>query len=449
MNKNFCGLGIPEILLPGPGIDLAKWPVVACDQYTSQPEYWEKVSALVGDSPSTLRLIYPEVYLGKEDGSKRIKDIHLRMREYLEENILVSQGAGFVLVDRRTSRVPSRKGLIVALDLECYDYHPGSQTLIRATEGTVLERIPPRVKIREEAAVESPHILVLIDDPERTVIEPVARQASRLKKLYSVDLMMNGGHIEGYQIADAQIIAGIFKSLQALAAAEEFNQKYGLSDQAPLLYAVGDGNHSLATAKAVWEKIKQSNPGIDPDRHPARYALVEMVNIHDPGIKFEPIHRVLFGATPEQLFPAMQEYYRKRGADFRCRPSAVKYLALNLQEKRKENQASHRIGYITGKGGGVIEIGNPAHHLEVGTLQAFLDDYTSKNSAARIDYIHGEDVVIELGSMPGNIGFYLPAMEKSDLFKTVIVDGVLPRKTFSMGEAEEKRFYMECRRIIL
>jgi hypothetical protein len=450
VSNDFASLGIhiPEILLPNKQVDLAKWSVVACDQYTSQPEYWEKVSALVGQSPSAFNLIYPEVYLGREDGTKRIKDIHLKMREYLQNNTLIPQGAGFIYIDRQTAHVPSRKGLIVALDLECYDYQKGSQTLIRATEGTVLDRIPPRVKIRTEAPIELPHIMVLIDDPQQLVIEPLAANLSKLTKMYQIDLMMNGGQIAGYQVNDQQLIDGIFKGLQALAAKEGYQQKYGVQSGEVLLYAVGDGNHSLATAKAVWEQMKQNGNVVALENHPARYALVELVNIHDPGIQFEPIHRVVFHVKSDEMFNAMKNFYQQLGSGFTYQNYHSHQEILEvLPNLRRQNQGAHIVEFITATDCGIIEVQKPLQNLEVGTLQSFLNDYTVNNSKIEVDYIHGDEVVTELGSKIGNIGFYLPPMEKSAFFKTVIVDGVLPRKTFSMGEAEEKRFYMECRKI--
>jgi uncharacterized protein (DUF1015 family) len=454
VTPDFSALGIqvPEVLLPAKQVDLAKWAVVACDQYTAEPEYWERVVALTGDAPSTLNLIYPEVFLGKEDGTVRIANIHRRMREYLQENILVSQGKGFVLVDRQTSHSSSRKGLMVALDLECYDYRKGSRTLIRATEGTVVERIPPRVKIRAEAPVELPHIMVLIDDPEQTVIEPLAANTDRMIQVYRTELMMNGGKVTGYQVNNQELITGILKGLQRLADREQYQQKYATSNSDVLLYAVGDGNHSLATAKAVWEQMKLRDNSLASTNHPARYALVELVNIHDPGLCFEPIHRVVFDVTNDELFQAMHDYYQKLGCEVSCKkyPSqrdSHHDLLIELSKLRRQNPDAHFIEFVTHAGCGIIKVQKPLQNLEVGTLQTFLDVYTASNQA-RVDYIHGDEVVTKLGLEPDNIGFYLPPIEKSSLFKTVTMDGALPRKTFSMGEAEEKRFYMECRKII-
>ncbi len=442
------GIGIPEVLLPAPNVDLKKWAVVACDQYTAQRDYWEQVSGLVGEAPSTLKIIYPEVFLGKEDPQTRIGNIHRTMREYLENNVLVSKGPGFIYVERQISVAKSRKGLMTALDLECYDYRKGSRTLVRATEGTVLERIPPRVRIREEAPIELPHIMVLIDDPEGEVIQSLASAKNEMELAYQTELMMNGGEIKGYQIRDSRLMNGIFQSLKKLADGERFKKRYGTADDNVLLYAVGDGNHSLATAKAVWEQLKRDNPAAALSNHPARFAMVELVNVYDPGLCFEPIHRVVFQVNTEDILNSMTEYYRGLGRDLVRRKFSSRELLLEaLPEMRLHFGGSHIIEYVTEEDNGIVEIKNPLQNLEVGSLQTFLDVYADSHREVEIDYIHGDEVVKRLGCEPGNIGFYLPAMDKRELFKTVITDGALPRKTFSMGEAEEKRFYMECRKI--
>ncbi|HEX3047481.1 MAG TPA: DUF1015 domain-containing protein, partial [Bacillota bacterium] len=433
MNVNFeaLGLKIPEILLPDPAVDLTKWAVVACDQYTSQPDYWEQAADLIGSASSTLNLIFPEVYLGKGNEGERIRRIQQKMRECLDTKVLKSQGAGFVLVRRQTGRGKGRQGLMVALDLECYDYHKGSQTLIRATEGTVLERIPPRVRIREGAPLELPHIMVLIDDPEKRVIEPIAARVEAggrgLTKAYDTELMMNSGRVTGYRVDDPDLNQGIFKGLQELADPAQFNQKYGVTGQPVLLFAMGDGNHSLATAKAVWEKLKQEYAGSSElMNHPARYALVELVNLHDPGLEFEPIHRVVFQVDLPRLWDEMKAYYNNQGAvmglEFTKDLNTAREKAVVQSRK-----GAHLIQFVTENGWGLLTVEKSPQILEVGSLQDFLDDYLKRNPQTGIDYIHGDEVVTELGRKPGNIGFYLPPMNKSDLFKTVIVNGVLPR----------------------
>lgn len=448
LNECFSKVGvkIPEVLLPQKGIDLFKWAVVACDQYTSEPDYWEQVAGIVGDSPSTLNLVFPEVYLGKDAETELIAGIHSQMKRYLEQEVVCSRGDGFIYLERQTSHTSCRRGLIMAIDLECYDYNYGSKTLIRATEGTVLERIPPRVKIREGAPLELPHIMLLIDDPECRVIEPLVHQTEKFELLYNTDLMMEGGHTKGYLVRDERVLEDICQSLANLADTNRFNAKYNVTNEPVLLFAVGDGNHSLATAKAVWEKTKQQSH-VDLDNHPARYALVEMVNIHDPGLQFEPIHRVLFKVSAPDLFEAMQAYFGK--TDFKLEKFAGREaMEAQLSKAQNRTENRHLIGFVNEEGYAMISITNPKSDLEVGSLQSFLDQWLKQHSDVEIDYIHGDDVVRKLGSKHGNIGFFLPVMAKSALFKTVIRDGVLPRKSFSMGEAEEKRFYLECRRII-
>ena len=444
MDKQDIGLKVPNILLPSGGVDLNKWAVVACDQYTSQPEYWKSVEESVGDAPSTLNAIFPEVYLEDSDGDSRIERINASMRRYLDEGILEDQGAGFVLLDRKTSHVSSRKGLVVALDLERYDYKVGSQSLIRATEGTIEDRLPPRVRIRENAQIELPHIMVLIDDPDRSVIEPLFEK--ELKTVYDFELMAGGGHLKGWRVDSEADVASVFEGLANLSKQEAFDAKYGVSGKGVLLFAMGDGNHSLATAKNIWEDLKANAE--DPAQvmdHPARFALVELMNVHDEGLAFEPIHRVVFDIDVEDLKRELARFFEDEG-------SSVSLESLESLEATQSRLAAlgesgeQLISFVTNSGYGIIRLANPQRNLEVGNLQAFIDAYLEGKSSI-VDYIHGDDVVVELGSKPNNIGFFLPVMGKSDLFKTVVLDGALPRKTFSMGEADEKRYYLEARRI--
>lgn len=441
MNFDKIGLQIPEILLPNKDIDLNKWSVVACDQYTSQADYWTQVKNTAGSAPSTLNVIFPEVYLEDSDGEQRIKNINTTMQQYLDNNILTPMpNKGFVLVDRKTSQAISRKGLVVAIDLEQYDFNKGSQTLIRATEGTIVDRLPPRIKVRQDAAIELPHIMVLIDDPERSVIEPLFDKHP--EPLYDVELMMNSGHIKGYAIDTAELIQQVTDALGNLAAPETFAEKYNTRDEEVLLYAMGDGNHSLATAKAIWEKIKDgaSDKQAVMD-NPARYALVELVNIHDEGLQFEPIHRVIFNVQPQQLLSELQKYFSD------CRIQRCDNEAdMKAQAEAAEGDNIHIIPFIDADGYGYIKVNNPQFTLELATLESFLNDYLEK-IGAKVDFIHGDDVVNELGAKQGNMGFFFPPISKHSLFKTIIFDGALPRKTFSMGEADEKRFYLEARRI--
>jgi hypothetical protein len=432
------GVGIPEVQLPKAGTDLTKWAAIACDQFTSQPEYWEKVEKIVGDAPSTFKLTLPEIFLEKPGETEHIQSIQATMRKYLDAGILQPR-EGLIYVER-TVGGKTRKGIVLCLDLEHYDYTKGSTSLVRATEGTIIERLPPRMKIRTGAPLELPHILVLIDDPERTVIESVQADKGKLEKLYDFELMLGSGHLTGYavdEVAEAQVVAG----LRGLAKPETFAAKYGIpADQPVLLFAMGDGNHSLATAKAFWEKLKPQ-VGLE---HPARFALVEIENVHDEALVFEPIHRVLF-SLQRDLFAALKGYY---GVNYTYSPVAsAEEMIKRVDNAKGPQQAIGLVGGGEGKTFGLIEIANPASNLPVGTLQAFLDPFIKDGGAARIDYVHGEDVTVDLGAQPGNAGFYVPGMDKSDLFKTVILDGALPRKTFSMGEAHEKRFYMEARKI--
>jgi len=433
-NFSDIGIRIPVVQLPQPGVDLAKWAVVACDQFTAEPEYWQQVAQQVGTAPSTLNLIFPEVYLGQPDAPQRIAAIGQTMRRYLQDGVLVPH-EGMVYVER-TVGGQTRHGLMLCLDLECYDYRAGSASLIRATEGTIEDRLPPRIKIREQAALELPHILVLIDDPTHTVIEPLAAAKAALEPLYDTELMQGGGQLAGFAVAQAaqQRVAD---ALRELARPANFAARYGVDEKCPvLLFAMGDGNHSLATAKAIWEKNK-TRFGMD---HPSRYALVEVENVHDDALQFEAIHRVAFGLKKD----LMAELKSAFGGALRYEsmPSAA------AMQARVDGYtgASHVIGVIGGGAPfGVIELAQPAFNLPVGTLQHFLDVFVKNGGAGTIDYVHGADVLVRLGQQPGNAGFYLAGMHKSELFRTVILEGALPRKTFSMGQAHEKRYYMEAR----
>ena len=435
-NYPSIGIQVPQVYLPRPGVDLTKWAVIACDQFTSQPEYWGKVEQTVGNAPSTLHLIFPEVYLDKAGADERIRHIQQTMQDYLEGGSLVPY-EGMVYVEREVGG-KTRRGLVLALDLEHYDYNKGSCSLIRATEGTIIERLPPRIRIRQGARLELPHILVLIDDPNRTVIEPVGKNKASLKKLYDFELMAGSGHLRGYLVDDTRVEAGVVRALEQLADPSTFSTKYSIAnDQPVLLFAMGDGNHSLATAKAIWERNK-AVVGMD---HPSRYALVEIENVHDEGLEFAPIHRVLFGLKGD-ILAAMQAHFQS-GYAFR----ACKNQDEMIARLAGTSNTPQTIGVVSPNGFGLVEISNPSSNLPVGTLQAYLDDFLNAGGAERIDYVHGEEVAVKLGQATDNMAFLLPGMPKSDLFKTVILDGALPRKTFSMGEAYEKRFYMECRLI--
>jgi len=431
------GVKIPDILLPKKAIDHKKWAVIACDQFTSEPEYWEQVKEIIGDSPSTYHMILPEVYLGTPEEKNRIETTHKVMGQYLESDIFRSLN-DFIYVRRRFGE-RTRRGLMVCLDLEHYDFNKGAQTLIRATEGTILDRLPPRIRIREKAPLECPHILVLFDDPADKVFGLLDEQIESFQKVYDFDLMLGSGHLSGYAVGDDQVREQVLQNLQTLINPQKFSDKFNLKpgEHQPLLFAMGDGNHSLATAKAIWEKIK---PTVGMD-HPARYALVEIENLHDPALDFEPIHRLIFDVKKD-IFDAMQAYW---GENLKINDSPSQETLIQIVDDAAEPW--HQIGMITPDGLKLIEVHHPEDNLPVGTLQKFLDSFLEDNGAGDIDYVHGTKVLFEKGMQSGNAGFYVPGMDKSELFKTVILDGALPRKTFSMGEAYEKRFYMECRRI--
>jgi hypothetical protein len=437
------GVRIPEILLPVAGTDYGKWAVVACDQYSSERDYWEQVRTAVGDEPSTLNLIFPEAYLEDEDETERIDRIQATMRDYLARGVLESRGAGFVLVERKTPfEKEPRKGLVIAVDLEKYMYGRDSKSPIRPTEGTIVERLPPRMRIRRGAPLELPHIMLLIDDPGRSVIEPIYARREGLPRLYDFELMMGSGRARGWRVADETSLGSIASALERLADPKAFESKYGSREV--LLFAVGDGNHSLATAKAIWEETKKERAR-DPllMTHPARWALVELVNIYDEGLPFHPIHRVLFGADEAGFLRAVGAYQKCRITRV---PSAREAFA---EVDGPDTSGAHRVAFVSPSGAGVIAFPEPAARLATGTIQPFLDGYLKSGNATGIDYIHGEESLVALATKKGNLCLYLPPIDKGGFFGTVVRDGVMPRKTFSMGEAPEKRFYVEARKIVL
>lgn len=399
-NLSMAVLRKADIMLPK-ACDLTKWSVVACDQYTSQPEYWEKAQEFVGNAPSTLNLVYPEAFLSQ--GDSRIEKINKTMQEYVESGVFETYENCLIYTERVLSGGRVRRGIVGAVDLDAYDFTKGSKTAIRATEGTVLERIPPRVKIRENAPLELPHVMLLIDDSEKTLIENVKKG----EKLYDFTLMADGGELRGYLVEDAD---------EFLSKVEEFSEKANDG----LVFAVGDGNHSLATAKTCWENLKKNLTNAEKENHPARFCLVEIENIHDEVLEFEPIHRVVFGIENEE------EFIAKLKGELGCATCGDGQEIVIVKGDKKEK----------------LVMNNTSSPLAVGTLQKYLDTLSYE-----VDYIHGEDVVESLSKKEGSVGFLLPKPEKSSLFETVIKDGALPRKTFSMGEANEKRFYMEAKKI--
>ena len=433
MNRYFpdIALHVPTLLLPKAGVALPTWAVVACDQHTSSPEYWSETARLVGESPSTLRLVLPEASLATGDRAASIAAINQRMAEYLAAGVLVEQPPGFMLVERDVGRDEPRRGLLVALDLEAFDYRPSARSLIRGTEGTDAERLPARAAVRRDAPLETPHVLVLIDDAERTVIDPLFDR--ELPTAYDFDLMQGGGRVRGWHIGDARVIANIANAIGTLRRGDP-----------PLLYAMGDGNHSFAAARLVWDEIKAA--GAPPD-HPARYALAELVNIHDHSLEFAPIHRLLDVGGQAPVAAALDALTRHfESARFVRRP-----IADSAQWQRMRAVAAtepgHHIAYCTASGQGILSIANPPLPLAVACLQAFLDGYLDSHPGAKLDYIHRDDALAALASRAGRVGFLLPSMRKRDLLPAVLRAGPAPRKTFSLGEAHEKRYYLECRRI--
>lgn len=411
-----------NILLPK-NADMTKWSVVACDQYTSEPEYWADVEKIVGENPSTLKLTLPEIYLEEENIQEKINNINKNMEELIENNFFNEYKDSMIYLQRTQKDGKIREGLMGIVDLEGYSYEVGSQTPIRATEKTVIERIPPRVKIRENATLELPHIMILIDDDKKDIIESLKIKVNETDVVYDFDLMKDGGHIKGY-LLNNETMNEIDKKLEDLADEDAFAKKYNVKDKGVLLFAMGDGNHSLATAKACYENLKKTMSEEEYLNNPARYALVELVNLHSDALEFEAINRVVFDTNPENLIKKLKEYYiiNKEGNG-----EKFEIITKDIDE----------IWYIE----------NPKSNISVGSIQIFLDEYLKEN-AGKIDYIHGEEVTKELTRKnDNNVGFIFDAMPKSELFKTVILDGSLPRKTFSMGHSYDKRYYLEARKI--
>ncbi len=417
-----------DILLPDEAIDLSLWPALACDQFTSRPEYWQKAEALSAGVPGTLHITLPEIYLERPDTPSRIAAIHETMRAY-RKTVLTRAVHGFVYVERAT---PSgvRQGLVGAVDLEAYSYAPGAAAPVRPSEHTVAERIPPRLAVRRGAQLETPHIMMLIDDAARTVVEPFAEKKEALCPLYDTELMLGGGQIAGWAVTHARDIAAIENAVAALGTQAAFDAKYpAAAGRPPLAIAVGDGNHSLATAKAYWEELKPTLPPAARETHPARWCLAELVNIHSPALCIEPIHRVVFGIGAAQLAQAFCSFAAAHGA------------------RQCEAGANRQAFCFVGAGGQqTVQIQNAPWPLAVGTADAFLTELLPRRPGLRVDYIHGEGHVRALAG-PDTAGLLLPDFAKSDLFCGVALGGVLPKKTFSMGHAEEKRYYLECRAI--
>ena len=402
-------VSVPEILIPKNSVDLKKWCVIACDQFTGQPDYWKSLDDYCGDV-STLRIIYPEVYLSL-DRENRIKNINAKMREYLDGGVFDTVN-GFILTVRKTKYGNKRIGIILAFDLERYDID--EKLDVRATEATVKERIPVRVEIRKNAPIELPHSLLLIDDEQKTVIEPVYNNRKNLKKLYSTELNMGGGSVEGYLIEDTE---SVISALKNLTSSEKLISKYG--SDSPFTFAVGDGNHSIATAKACWELIKKDLSAEERLTHPARYCLAQVNNIYDDDLKFEPIHRVV----------------KNVGVDF-------------IEKMRDSLKGEGVIGLLFDGREYPVNV-DKSTAKAIADVQRFIDGYIAENADACQDYIHGLNELKSIVSRDGGVGVVMPTLKKADLFKYVSKFGALTRKSFSMGEAEEKRYYLECRKITI
>ena len=426
------GISVADILLPKKGIDMNKWAVIACDQFSSEREYWQNVSDYVGSEPSALNIIFPECYLEDDDKEQRIRDINSKMNEYLASGIFDTYKDCFVLVERKSADGKKRLGLMVALDLENYSYEKGSKTLIRATEGTIMDRIPPRKAIRKDAPMELPHIMVLINDKNRSIIEALHAKSNELEVLYDFNLMMNSGSVKAWLVnseEDLKVVRDGFASM--LDNLDKDNR---------LLFAMGDGNHSFATAKSTWEDIKASLSPEERERHPARYCLVELENIFDEGLLFEPIHRVFFDVDPNVFDDALKVV----DPNFSKSESKDKESAL-----RAINANDGKVRFATWKNGvfNVYSLDRDRAVSAPKAIQIQIDDIVGKRKIGRIDYTHGTDSTIAIASKGNNFAVLMPDISKDDFFDAILRGGAFPRKTFSIGEASEKRFYIEARLI--
>ncbi len=424
-----------DILLPKKGTDLHKWSVIACDQFTSEPAYWRETERIVGPAPSTLRMILPEVYLDGPEETRRLDAIRHSMERYGQEGLFAEYRDAMIYVERTDSGGKVRAGLMGCIDLEQYDYRADSTSSVRATECTVAERIPARERVRKNALYELPHIMLLLDDRKNTVVEPCAKAADDASLLYDFVLMQGGGRVKGY-LLDKKTIETVKNALDVLS-----------EEQTGLLFAVGDGNHSLAAAKSFYEKMKAEHPGEDLSRHPARYALTELVNLHSPALAFEAIHRVVTETDTDALLRQMRDALGLIPAEEKI-PASQEPAKAPRREKPggREDGTRQIFSIVTGGKKETVQITKPTAKLTVGSLQNFLDGYRETVSL-KMDYIHGEETVCALADRDGAVGFLLPEMGKEELFPSVAAGGPLPRKTFSMGRAQDKRYYVECRRI--
>ena len=418
-----------DILLPAAGVPLDPWACIAVDQFTSQPEYWQRAEHLADGKPSTLHIVLPEAYLGTPQEAERLESIRRTMEEY-RKTVLTRKVHGYVYVERTQMDGTVRQGLVGAVDLDAYDYAKGSKPAIRPSESTVVERIPPRLKVRRGATLETPHVMMLADDADCTLIEPIGLIKNQLPPLYDGELMLGGGHLRGWAVEDPALIAGIDAALAALSDPAAFARRWpAAKGQQPMVLAVGDGNHSLATAKAYWEELKPTLSEEQRRTHPARWCLAEVCNVHSPAIEIEPIHRVVFGVGAKELYAALDAWDQQQGS------------STTMSDQRLRLADAH--------GESAVALANPPAPLTVGSVEAFLADFLPAHPGVTVDYIHGESTALALASDPAKpaTAILLPDFAKADLFKGVVLGGVLPRKTFSMGEAHDKRCYLEARRI--
>ena len=426
------GVKLPKILLPKI-LDIKTWATIACDQYTQDKDYWKQVYSIVGSKPSTVKITFPEVYLEEPGRQERIQNIKKEMKTYINQGVFASPEEEFVYLERTTRYGRVRHGLVVAVDLDAYEWKPFSKALIRATEATIVERIPPRMEIRKEAIIETPHIMLLVNDPNRKLVEGLGHRVKKNKPIYQGDLMMNSGSVKGWSVSNEYDIEYFRVSLQRLA--EDNTQM----DGSIFLFAVGDGNHSLATAKATWEEYKKNHPGIRNCN--MKYALVEIVNIYDTGLTFEPIHRVLFDINPKALIDFI-------GGNL---GGNIEYLNTFEELKNRVDNSKSDFGFIfeENKKPNFVFMKTNIKELPISQLQPAIDQFLiSCNKKGSIDFIHGADELLRLGSQRGITAIYLPPIDKDSFFGTISGKGPLPRKSFSMGEADEKRFYLECRQIV-
>ena len=426
-----------EMMIPSKEVNLQQWAVVACDQYTSQPEYWQQVEEQVGQAPSTLRLILPEYQLEQPGIEEKIQTIHSRMEAYQKEGVLAQFGAGIMVVERQLDGTNQRRyGLVMGFDLEAYDYQEGSISAIRPTERTVQERIPSRMAVRKGASLELPHILLLMDDPEDKILGLARKQVEGQPACYSTSLMQKGGAVTGWWIPAGEKTQPIEDALQELADRKRFEERYGVDASCPMVvFATGDGNHSMAAAKANWEQIRATLSEEERQIHPARWVLAELVNLNEESLEMEPIHRLACGVSLEVFQQKAQEFF------------ASNQMKVSFTDAPVQPEQGWEMELFYEKEQLWMQLEGETWALPVAAIQAFLDDLSGQLDY-KLDYIHGRDTLCQLSEKSEHLGILLPDFEKKQLFAGVVKDGVLPRKTFSMGRANDKRFYLECRRIL-